>query len=260
MADDPKPGVATDDLELGDDAELEDDLGDEAEPDEEAPEGDEAPKDEASGDDEPAGGEGDEPAPQPLSRAARRIQSLTKTQAELRREVEDLKRRQAAPAPVSPADQARVAEERRQRLALMDPDQRTEFLLEEQRQQFGGAIRQTQFQMADTADQNRFDRMCDRKPHFDAIRDDVEALLQQSRANGQNPTREGLAYYLIGKRADERAARSKGKQTRRADAQRQRQTVPARGGRGSDVAPAGRGAGRSDLQKRIDSYDADGMI
>jgi hypothetical protein len=259
MADDPKPGAAMDDLELDDELDPEAE-SDSADPDAEPPELDP----EADPDAEPPEPEADsdaEPPAKPISRAARRIQSLTQTQAELRRELDDLKRRQGSPQPVSAAEQARMAEERRQRLALMDPDQRTDFLLAEQQQQFSGAIRQTQLQGADMADQSKFDRMCDRKPHFDAIRDEVETLLAQSRQNGQNPTRESLAYYLIGKRADERAARARGKQTRRADVQRQRQTVQPRGGRGSDVAAPGRDNGsRNALQKRIDGYDADGQI
>ncbi|HEY1858668.1 hypothetical protein [Acidocella sp.] len=258
MADDPKPGVATDELDPVDDVDeidSADDAGDEGDP----PEPGEGAEDGA----EPVEGEeGDgESPPAPAKRSASdTIRELRARAQRAERERDEERQRRAAPRMPDPAEQARQAEERRQRIALMSPDERTDFLLQEQREQFNRQLGGMQYQTADAIDQGAFDRLCERRAITEELRDTVEATLALWRTQGNNPKREVVLKYILGERALERAARAKGKQTRRADAQRQRQTVPARGGRGSDVAPAGRGAGRSDLQKRIDSYDADGMI
>ena len=122
--------------------------------------------------------------------------------------------------------------ERQARLELMAPEEKTNFLLNEQEQRFSGALNQLRFETADTKDQTRFEAVCARKPHFAAIADEVEGELQKMRRNGATAPRETIALYLIGKKADERASRGgKAKQAARGAARVQQQKVSAPAGR-----------------------------
>jgi len=260
MADDPKPGTATDDLEPDelDEIDTEAEAGDEdgaepaAEPD--AAEPDEIDPDLVEVDQVSA------PA-KTESKAARTIRQLRERAQKAERERDDYLRRQAAPRAPDPMEQARIQEERRQRLALMDPEQRTEFLLNEQREQFNARIGGMQFQTADAIDQAKFDRLCDRNPVAEKYRERVEETLQEwRRNNGSNPGRAEVLRWILGDEALKRGPAAATRQRNGAEARRARQTVPARGGRGSDVTAPGRGGTANALQKRIDEYDRDGMI
>lgn len=146
--------------------------------------------------------------------------------------------------------QAEMQAERRARLELMSPEEKTDFLLNEQEQRFNGAFNQLRFEQADSQDRNRFDSVCARKPHFDAIKDEVEAELQKMRRNGATAPRETIALYLIGKKADERA--SKGGVTRQAARGKERvasQRVSAPSGR-SDVRQPDQRRGGNDAAAR----------
>ncbi len=125
--------------------------------------------------------------------------------------------------------------ERQARLELMSPDEKTNFLLNEQEQRFSGAFNQLRFEQADTRDQTRFENVCARKPHMAAIADEVEAELTKMRRNGATAPRETIALYLIGKKADERASKGgKAKQAAKGASRVQSQRVAAPSGR-SDV-------------------------
>ena len=122
--------------------------------------------------------------------------------------------------------------ERAARLELMGPDEKTNFLLNEQEQRFSGALNQLRFETADTKDQTRFEAVCARKPHFAAIADEVEAELQRMRRGGATAPRETIALYLIGKKADERASKGgKAKQAAKGAGRVQSQRVAAPSGR-----------------------------
>lgn len=140
--------------------------------------------------------------------------------------------------------------ERRERLALMSPDERTEFLLNEQGQRFERELFNIRFQTADNADRTRFEALAARTPAYAAIADEVETKIAEARAKGDRSlSREVLAKFLIGERAIARAARASNKQNRKAAADRQRQTARPAGGR-SDVAADRRVRGDSPEARR----------
>lgn len=213
--------------------------------------GDDEEVQEDAGDD---GAEGGDVKPAPVaarSRAtiavqeAKRIAKEAKADAEATRA--ELTRLQQERQGRSTAEQKA---ERQARLELMSPDEKTNFLLNEQEQRFSGAFNQLRFEQADTKDQTRFEAVCSRKPHFAAIADEVEAELQKMRRNGATAPRETIALYLIGKKADERASKgSKAKQAARGASRVQSQRVAVSSGR-SDVKGGDQRRGGNDAAAR----------
>ena len=204
--------------------------------------------------DEPAeGGEGQPAAvaAKPRSAAtiavqeAKRAAKEAKAEAEAtRRELNDL--RQAAQG----RQTAEQAELDRQRVALMAPEEKYEYLLNKQAEQTRTQVGALQFQMHDATDRSRFDGLCVRVPAYAAIQDLVEDALGKARAQGGNPSRETVAKYLIGERAVAAALRGgKTKQVRKGQENIQRQTVKAPAGR-SDVPGGERRAGGNDRAAR----------
>ncbi len=193
--------------------------------------------DEGEGDEAGAGGEAEQPAPVKARSAAtiavqeaKRIAKEAKAEADATRA--ELTRLQQERQGRTTAEQQA---ERAARLELMSPDEKTNFLLNEQEQRFSGAFNQLRFEQADTRDQTRFEAVCARKPHFAAIADEVEAELAKMRRNGATAPRETIALYLIGKKADERASKGgKAKQAAKGAGRVQSQRVAASSGR-SDV-------------------------
>lgn len=59
---------------------------------------------------------------------------------------------------------------------------------------------QTAFQSADANDRSSFNILCSQNKRFAYVKDEVEAELGKARAQGQNPSREGLAYFLLGRK------------------------------------------------------------
>jgi hypothetical protein len=237
-------------LEVEEDAEAE--VGDETEPDDELePEETEA--------------EGDEPAASPArqpSRAARRITSLSKRLKELETELQATRARQVHVDPATAAEQQRLQAERdraEDERVIMGGDaaeiarhfgQKAVKPLEQR-------LNLVQFQTYDANDKLAFQTLVVAKPHLGNVAEEVEKVLASERAQGRFPPRETIAYYLLGKRAADRAARAKGKQTRRADADRARQTVRSGRGAASDAAPAGRSRGDTPdaRRKRLENLE-----
>lgn len=174
-------------------------------------EGDEADGDEAEGDEEVDDAGGEAPpavAAKPRSAATVAVQEAKRAAKEAKAEAEATRRelnelRQAA--------QGRQTEEQRrveaERLSLMPPEEKFEYLLNKQKQDFEARLGQVQFQTNDSADRTAFESLCARNPAFAAVRDDVESKIPELRRNGGNTTREVMATYLIGQRALERAAK-----------------------------------------------------
>jgi len=179
-------------------------------------------------------------------RAERRITELRKREKEaaaerdqLRVELEVLRRQSAQPAP-SAAERAAYERAEQEQLMLMDPDQRTSYLLNKQSQQFSNEINRLRFETWDNGDRNTFQALASRNPAYAAVADEVEKVLAAERAAGRTgANRETVAHYLIGKRAVERASRAKGKQARQGQ-QRIAQQSSRAGGASSDVVAPNR--------------------
>ena len=197
------------------------------------PEAEEAEADEPEGD-EPAEGEEEVDAP-PQGRQETRVQRLANERRQLRQDKERLERELAqARAPRQQEQPRETPQQREERLALMDPDQRQQYLLDEQRFYFDQRQTNLERTVLATADKSGFDATCSRKPHFDAVREDVEVEFQRLLGEGRFVPRETLAKYIIGDRIDKRGGIAKGQQARRGRERVASQRTRPQGG-GSDV-------------------------
>ena len=234
-------GAAYEEVEGGqgpEDDDFEDDAG---EGDED--EGSEAADgEEGSGDDGEDEGEEDRPAEvsRPKSRGENRVAAATRIAAEAKREAEAARAELAAIRQREQQNNQReTLEQRAQRLAMMDPDQRTQYLLQEQAQHFENRLNAIQFTAQDSADRTAFEAMCARNPVAAKHKDLVEAELQRLRQTGSTAPRETILNYVVGRAALAAAPRAKAKAERNAANSRTRQVVRPASGR-SDVGSSGR--------------------
>lgn len=185
------------------------------------PEGDNAEDDQTLGTD---GEDGEQPPERQPSRGDRRITALTERtrrlaeeNARVTRELEELRRRPAAPQlPVeTPAQRA-------ERLALMSPEERMEERLNEALNRNQQQTQQLTSQLMDQSDRTSFDARTAANPLFKKIATDVERELAALRARGENLPRETIATYLIGQRvlAQQGKAKPGAQQRRRAQESR----------------------------------------
>jgi len=156
------------------------------------------------------------------SRAERRVQqALTEAKA-AKAETERLRLE---------IQQARTAQpvesqaQRQERLMLMDPDQRVDYLLRERQQQEDARFARLEFQMADSADRTAFEGLCARNPVAAKLKTNVEDYLAEMRRNGTTAPRETVLRYVIGDRALANAPRATTRARNTADANRQRQAA-----------------------------------
>ena len=227
---------------------------------------DDAAESEQDDDVAPAADDDDAPAaaaPRQQSRAEQRIVALRKREKEAaserdrhRAEADDL-RRQLNLHNLGLSEAQRAAAERveQERMALMDPDQRTQYLLGRQGQQFQSQINELRFQTWDASDKVKFDGMASRSPALASVADEVERVLAAERAAGRSgANRETIAAYVIGQRALARAGRAKAKQSKTGRERLAQQSARPAGG-SSDVAAPGRKGGRDDsieaLERRL---------
>lgn len=139
------------------------------------------------------------------------------------------------------AEQTRLEQER---VALMAPEEKFEYLLGKQQQETNARYGALEFRMADSADRTAFEGMCARNPAFDAVRDETERALSEMRGKGGNTDRATVATYLIGKRAIDRAnGGGKTKQANKGKANIQRQTTKPAAGRSDAPSDGGRRGG-----------------
>lgn len=261
MADEREPGTGDegiDDLELPDDEPL---PGDEGEDGDGAGEGDEIKGEDGDG---AAAGDAEPPArrggPDRGQRDARRSR-----EAKLQREVDELKRRVNAPGPApDPQTLARnyEADENRKLTAAQEAENAgtigavARYWHERTVRESRDTVAFNRNQMREDADRDRFDALCDRKPHYDRVRDWVEDAIQNHRRNGNfEITRQALARYRLGELLDERGGKALEQRRQRADAGRQRQTVRAPRA-GSDAGGSGRrGRNKPESEWNAEDYE-----
>jgi hypothetical protein len=176
-----------------------------------------------------------------LAVIAREAKEAKAEAAAAKRELEALRQNQNRPPP-------ETAEQRAQRLANMDPDQRTEYLLNEQGRKFQDQLNQIQFQSQDSADRTAFEGMCARNTVAARYKDEVESELQRLRQLGFNSPRETVLKYVIGEKALAGASKAKAKQERTAATNRTRQQ--ARPSSSTSDVPAGNRRGGSEKEQR----------
>lgn len=232
--------------EIDDEIETDQIEDDEVDRDEDEGEGDAASAEEGKSETAaPRTGE-DEQVRQP-SRAERRIQQALREAKEAKERADRLERLVAERAPQPPKE---TPEQRAERLALMDPEDRIRYEVNEQvgslRNEFAGL----KFQLQDTADRTAFDALCARNPAAAKFKDDVEKYLTDMRRSGTTAPRETVLRYVIGDRALANASRATGKAKRTAEVNRARQQAQPGRARGDAAAESRRGGSDSAEARR----------
>lgn len=174
------------------------------------------------------------------SRAERRFQKLANETKELKAELERVR---AERTTTQTAEQTRISEAaERERLQMMDPAERLEYLINKKDQEHSRQLQQLRFEMADSADKTAFEGLCSRNPTASRLQAEVESRLAELRRNGTTAPRETVLKFLIGERALANAGRATGKARKAADTARTNQTARAGSARG-DVQGEGRRGG-----------------
>lgn len=188
------------------------------------------------------------------SRGANRVAEATRIASEAKAEAAELKRElESIRQERTQRQQQETAVQRQERLSLMDPEQRTEYLLNEQAQNFQGQLNAIRFEAQNSADRTAFEGLCARNPVAQKHAADVEAELQKLRASGNNYSRETVLAYMVGQKALAAQPRAKGKQEREAAANLRRQS--ARPGRNGSDVQAESGRGGTEAQRRAKRLD-----
>jgi len=208
-------------------------LGGDEDPPEEEPE---------QSEEEPEHGE-DQPQRRTPGRRERAVLNARQQAAEAReraeraeRELQELRQRQMQP---TREQQEREAERERERLALMGPDEKMQYLLEKQSREMNHRFALLQAQQQDAHDRQMFERLCSQNRAFETIRTEVEQKVAELRGTGVTVTREAAAKYLLGEKVAQRAVGAKARQ-RSAGERRIAEERGRPGGGQGDVAESGR--------------------
>lgn len=148
-----------------------------------------------------------------------------------------------------------------ERLALMPPEEKFQYLLTKQADDTRRQVGALQFQMQDGGDRIAFQSLAARPDAvgkaYASISDEVEQRLTDIRRGGGNASRETVAKYILGERAVASLSKTKPKQVARGQENIQRQQARPAGGRG-DV-PAGQqrrgGDERTARKARLENAD-----
>ena len=243
------------DLELPDEIEgqpEEDDAEDALQADgqegDEGADGDDADREEDEGERE----ESVDAPPRRQSRADRRVQTaLTQARearAQSQRLEEEMARlraeRQQAPQ-LSPEDEA--AQER-ERLAIMTPEERTEYRLAKAERNTQRTLQNMQMQHQDALDKASYDAKATMDPRYKRYAPEVDKRLRDLRAQGQNVSRDALLKFILGEKLLERDAGATAKQKTAAGKRVANQAAPRMNGRTDVQRPSGRNLS---LEKRL---------
>ena len=246
-------------IEQGADESGSDEDGADALDEEPGDDGDDHSAEDTTGDHEGQARQPGEVAAKPRSAATIAVQEAKRAAKEARAEAEATRREmaelRAAAQGRQTAEQQRLEQER---LALMPPEEKYEYLLNRQAEQTRVQLGAIEFRMQDAADRSAFESMCARRPAFAAVQAEVEETLANFRRQGQQgPSRENLALWAIGKNAVSRA--EKGGKTKQAvkGAQRvQSQRVAAPASRSDVQGGQRRSGGETDARRqRLENMD-----
>lgn len=199
----------------------------------------------------------DDPEPEPARRPSRgenRVAAATRAAAEAkadaaaaRRELEAFRAERNQPPRET---QAQLNE----RLAQMEPWERTEFFRQQDRAEMAGHLQRIEFNANESADKTAYAALAARVPAAAKYAQDVEDRLASMRSQGTTAPRETVLRWVIGDKALANATRATGKAKKSADANRDRQTARPGSGRG-DAAPSDRRDTRAARDKRLENMN-----
>lgn len=193
-----------------------------------------------------------EPEPQPRSRAKARIEALSAEKRALRAEIEASNARLAALEARMTAPQPAQVDPREEeaRLALMSPEERMQYRVDQSLARNNQATSQLLGSLQDQTDQTAFRALIRDKPQFSKLAPKVEAKLAELRKKGTPLPREAILIYLIG----EQAYGSQEKPRKKAQSQQRMQQQETRppSGRGDVAGNRRQAAGTtSNLERRL---------
>lgn len=196
----------------------------------------------------------DEPPPSKTSRAADRISALAKSNKELAEKAERLEREMAADRAARNQVPPETAAQREQRLANLEPWERTEVLRQEDSARMNQTLARIEWESKETADKAAYESLCARAPVAAKLKDEVETRLADMRKAGTTAPRETVLRWVIGDRALANGSKAAGKARTTAAGNRERQATRPASGRG-DAAPEGRRGTQDQARaKRLDTY------
>lgn len=197
----------------------------------------------------------DEPPARQPSRGDNRVSAATKIAAEAKARADNLEREMAALRAqiASPAQPRETQAQINERLAQMEPWERTEYFRQQDAANFNATLQRIEFNAQESADKVAYDALSSRHPIAGKLKDEVEQRLTEMRKGGTTAPRETILKYLIGERALANAGRAGGKAKRSADANRDRQTTRPANGRGDTTAPDRRSGNASARDKRLEN-------
>jgi hypothetical protein len=185
------------------------------------------------------------------SRYETRIQALTRAREEDRREFE--RRLSEVQQQVNaPRQRQETPEEREARIALMTPEERTDFRIREIERRHQEDLQRLAFQTAEATDQAAFNATIRANPNLQRYAASVESELAKLRQRGLNLPREQVLDWVIGQQARARMGQGS-RQQNSAKNRVAKQTVrPVNGG--GDVA-AQRGKRGQSLRERLEGVE-----
>lgn len=178
-----------------------------------------------------------------------RYQRLANENREYRERLERLERDRENERQQWQRQQAAVNEaQERDRLALMTPDERTNYLITQDRQQRQTEMQQFRMQTAMQIDKSNYDAKAVNNPVYRRMADQVEAMFQEQLRKGSPTDRETILYHLLGKQAVNGASSARPRQQARRRVENER--VAPSSGKG-DMARRSEGGRRSTAEERL---------
>ena len=199
---------------------------------------------ELSGDDVDDGEQDvDEPTRRKPSRSEARIQRLAAERAADRAEKEQLRRELAElRGTVHARTQNETAEQEGARLALMTPEERSEYRLNKATENHRRDMANLAMRLEDSSDRSAFEAKATVDPVYRRHAAEVEQRLTALRQQGQNIGREHLLRYIVGEKALERARKDGNRHERRGKEAIERERVKPGNGRGDVQSRRGKEA------------------
>jgi hypothetical protein len=185
------------------------------------------------------------------SRSSERVRAALRERDETRAEIAAIRAELAAVRNRPPEPDPRAIQAERERLALMDPDQRLEYYRHQDQQRLASLEQRLNFRLEDATDRAAFDALQARNPLAAKYASDVEKLLASERQSGRNVSREVALKFIIGEKVMQKAGSATSKQRKAATGRVQQQTTTPRNPGSMSREDRGAGDDIKTLERRL---------
>jgi hypothetical protein len=188
------------------------------------------------------GGDAGEPPPAPARQPAReqrgsdRIQRLVAEQTTLRNELEQLKRERQQ---WQNNQQQQTEQQERERVALMNPEERAEYRITQYERRTEQRLRQSELNNQAAMDKASYDATAASNPTYKRYSAEVERMFAEQMAKGAPVDRTTILKHILGAKALEGAAQAP-RQRRAANTRVERERVIPSTGKGDQQRPSTR--------------------